>query len=55
MLNRTFGSVRYVYNRALVERFRAWTREQGRVTFAETCRMRTVIAVDRWYPSSKTC
>ena len=25
LLNRTFGSVRYVYNRALAERSRAWT------------------------------
>jgi len=41
LLNRTFGSVRYVYNRALAERSRAWTREQKRVTFAETCRMLT--------------
>jgi putative transposase len=38
LLNRTFGSVRYLYNRALAERFRAWTQEQRRVTFAETCR-----------------
>jgi putative transposase len=41
LLNRTFGSVRYVYNRALAERSRAWTREQRRVTFAATCRMLT--------------
>ncbi len=41
LLNRTFGCVRYVYNRALAERSRAWTREQKRVTFAETCRMLT--------------
>ena len=41
LLNRTFGSVRYVYNRALTERSRAWTQEQRRVTFAETCRMLT--------------
>ena len=41
LLNRTFGSVRYVYNRALAERSRAWTQEQQRVTFAETCRMLT--------------
>ncbi len=91
LLNRTFGSVRYVYNRALAGRSRAWTQEHKRVTFAETCRMltawkndpdtawlyevsnvamqelrrqleykadwygRNVIAVDRFYPSSKTC
>ena len=41
LLNRTFGSVRYVYNRALAERSRAWTQEQRRVSFAETCRMLT--------------
>ena len=41
LLNRTFGSVRYVYNRALAERSRAWTQEQRRVTFAETCRLLT--------------
>jgi putative transposase len=41
LLNRTFGSVRYVYNRALAERSRAWTHEQRRVTFADTCRMLT--------------
>jgi len=42
LLNRTFGCVRYVYNRALAERSRAWTREQRRVGFAETCRMLTL-------------
>ncbi|MDQ2875287.1 MAG: transposase, partial [Actinomycetota bacterium] len=41
LLNRTFGSARYVYNRALAERSRAWTQEQKRVTFADTCRMLT--------------
>jgi len=41
LLNRTFGSVRYVYNRALAERSRAWTQDKRRVTFAETCRMLT--------------
>ena len=46
LLNRTFGSVRYVYNRALAERSRAWTREQRRVTFAETCRMLTAWKID---------
>lgn len=40
-LNRTFGCVRYVYNRALAERHRAWTQEQRRVTHAETDRMLT--------------
>src|ERR1017187_6120991 len=41
VLNRTFGSVRYVYNQALAERSRAWTQDQHRVNFAETCRMLT--------------
>jgi putative transposase len=41
LLNRTFGCVRYVYNRALAERSRAWTHERKRVTFADTCRMLT--------------
>ena len=40
LLIRTFGCVRYVYNRALAERSAAWTQEQRRVTFAEMCRMR---------------
>ena len=40
-LNQTFGCVRYVYNRALAERHRAWTQEQRRVTHAETDRMLT--------------
>lgn len=46
LLNRTFGSVRYVWNRALAERSRAWTQEQRRVTFAETCRMLTAWKAD---------
>jgi putative transposase len=41
LLNRTFGCVRYVWNRALAERSRAWAQEQRRVTFADTCRMLT--------------
>jgi putative transposase len=41
LLNRTFGSVRYVYNRALAERHRAWFQDGKRVGFAETCRMLT--------------
>lgn len=41
LLNRTFGSVRYVYNRALAERARAWTQEQKRVTYADTTKMLT--------------
>lgn len=46
LLNRTFGCVRYVYNRALAERSRAWTQEQKRVTFADTCRMLTTWKAD---------
>jgi putative transposase len=46
LLARTFGSVRYVYNRALAERSAAWTLEQRRVTFAETCRMLTAWKAD---------
>lgn len=46
LLNRTFGSVRYVWNRALAERSRAWTQERRRVTFAETCRMLTAWKAD---------
>ena len=40
-LSQTFGCVRYVYNRALAERSRAWTQEKRRVTHAETDRMLT--------------
>ncbi len=46
LLNRTFGCVRCVYNRALAERSRAWTQQQRRVTFAETCRMLTAWKAD---------
>jgi len=46
LLNRTFGSVRWVYNRALAERSRAWTQDQRRVNFAETCRMLTAWKAD---------
>ncbi len=46
LLNRTFGCVRYVWNRALAERSRAWTQEQKRVTFADTCRMLTAWKAD---------
>lgn len=41
LLNRTFGCVRYVYNRALEERTRAWYQEQQRVNYATTSRMLT--------------
>ncbi len=40
-LARTFGCVRYVYNRALAERSRAWTQEQRRVNYADTSKMLT--------------
>lgn len=40
-LARTFGCVRYVYNRALAERSRAWTQEHRRVTYADTDKMLT--------------
>lgn len=40
-LARTFGCVRYVYNRALAERSRAWTQEKRRVTHADTDKMLT--------------
>jgi putative transposase len=40
-LARTFGCVRYVYNRALAERSQAWTLEQRRITHADTDRMLT--------------
>jgi putative transposase len=49
LLNRTFGCVRYVYNRALAERSRAWTQDKKRVTFADTCRMLT-----RWKSDPET-
>jgi transposase len=37
----TFGCVRYVYNRALAERSRAWTQEQRRISYAESDKMLT--------------
>lgn len=37
----TFGCVRYVYNRALAERSRAWSQEQRRISHADTDRMLT--------------
>lgn len=40
-LARTFGCVRYVYNRALAERSRAWTQEQRRVTYVDTAKSLT--------------
>lgn len=41
LLNRTFGCVRYVYNRALAERSRAWTQEQRRVSYVDTAKLLT--------------
>ncbi len=40
-LAQTFGCVRYVYNRALAERSRAWSQEHRRVTYADTSKMLT--------------
>jgi putative transposase len=40
-LSQTFGCVRYVYNRALAERSRAWTLEQRRVSYADTSKLLT--------------
>ncbi|MEX5713921.1 RNA-guided endonuclease TnpB family protein [Parafrankia sp. FMc6] len=40
-LAKTFGCVRYVYNRALAERHRAWFQEQRRVTYVDTAKMLT--------------
>ncbi|MEU4344505.1 RNA-guided endonuclease TnpB family protein [Nocardia sp. NPDC023852] len=40
-LARTFGCVRYVYNRALAERSRAWTQEHRRISYAESDKMLT--------------
>lgn len=37
----TFGCTRYVYNRALAERTRAWYQDQQRVTYADTSKMLT--------------
>ncbi|MFD4444343.1 RNA-guided endonuclease InsQ/TnpB family protein [Nocardia sp. NPDC058519] len=40
-LERTFGCVRYVYNRGLAERSRAWTQEQRRISYAESDKLLT--------------
>ncbi|WKN58413.1 RNA-guided endonuclease TnpB family protein [Rhodococcus opacus] len=40
-LARTFGCTRYVYNRALAERSRAWSQERRRVTYSDTSKMLT--------------
>lgn len=41
VLAKTFGCVRYVYNRALTERTRAWQQEGRRITYAESDKMLT--------------
>ncbi|MBW6439979.1 transposase [Actinoplanes hulinensis] len=41
LLNRTFGCVRYVYNRALAERHRAWFQGGKRINYVETAKMLT--------------
>lgn len=48
-LTQTFGCVRYVYNRALAERSRAWTQEKRRISHAETDKMLT-----RWKRDEET-
>ncbi|MGW6336806.1 RNA-guided endonuclease InsQ/TnpB family protein [Nocardia rhamnosiphila] len=40
-LARTFGCARYVYNRGLAERSRAWTQEQRRISYAESDKLLT--------------
>jgi len=71
MLSRTFGCVRVAWNRTLAARHGRWHAEGKGTGYAETDRAltamkrmleykaqrhgRTVVAVDRWYPSSKTC
>lgn len=40
-LERTFGCVRYVYNRALAERSRAWTQERRRINYDDTSKFLT--------------
>ena len=41
ILARTFGCVRYVYNRALATRAQAWSQAQERVTYVQTSAMLT--------------
>ena len=48
-LSKTFGCVRYVYNRALAERSGAWAREQRRISYADTSLMLT-----RWKRDQET-
>ena len=63
MLSRTFGCVRVAWNRTLAARHGRWHAETDRALTAMKRMLeykaqrhgRTVVAVDRWYPSSKTC
>lgn len=41
LLNRTFGCVRFVYNKALEERTCAWVTEQRNITYSDTSAMLT--------------
>jgi transposase len=50
MLNRTFGCVRVVWNRALAERQRRWQRDHQGTTYAETDAALTALAVDAQPP-----
>ena len=46
MLNRTFGCVRVVWNRALAERQQRWQRDHRGTTYAETDAALTVLKKD---------
>jgi len=46
VLARTFGCVRYVYNRALAARAEAWSQRQERVTYVQTSAMLTAWKVE---------
>lgn len=49
VLAQTFGATRYVYNRALAERSRAYTQEQKKITYADSARW-----VAQWRGSDDT-
>jgi putative transposase len=51
LLNRTFGCVRLVYNRALAERTRVYTTEHRSPTYAETSSWLTEWKQDRSWGS----
>jgi putative transposase len=59
MLNRTFGCVRVVWNRTLAARQARWQTERKGTSYAQTYKCeragRTLVVIDRWFPSSKTC